>query len=555
MWPFTRRKKKASRMYQGATYGRLVNDWITSSSSLDAEIRSSLKRLRDRTRQLSRDNDYVRQALRVIVNNVVGQGIPFQSQVRMQRGGNLNERVNAEIEQAWWAWSRKDSCHTGGTLSFCDIERLVIRSVAEGGEILVRMIPNAFGRSRVPLALEIVEADLLDDDKNEILNNGNEIRMGVERDMWQRPVAYHILKKHPGDYTFGSKIATNGRETIRVPASEIIHLYLTERPGQTRGAPWFASAVMKLHHMSGFEEATMIRARAAAALMGFISSPEGELQGDAVQDGERVSEFSPGVFKYLNPGEQVQVPSLPTNETDFDAFMRSMLRSIGAGVGVSYESLSRDYSQTNYSSSRQGMLEDRDTWRALQKWLIDSFHQVVFERWLDMAVMSQALSLPRYEENPAPYAQVRWMPRGWSWVDPAKEVAAYKDAVRSGFMTVSDVVAQSGGDFEELIMQRQREIQLAEQLGVTLETDPANDQPAQAPAPDSNADSQPNPADQAARILRELKAPEVKVDVHPPAIEAPTVNVTVERTGVIKKIVQRDEKGLISNIIEEEVKA
>jgi lambda family phage portal protein len=236
--------------------------------------------------------------------------------------------------------------------------------------------------------------------------------------------------------------------------------------------PWLASAIQRLHHLQGYEEAEVIRARASSALMGFIESPEGELLGDEVVDGERVSNFEPGVFKYLAPGEKVTVPSLDAPDGQFEPFLRAMLRAMAAGLGCSYESVSRDFSQTNYSSSRLSLLEDRDHWRALQQYLIENFHQPVFEAWLEMAVLGGALGLPFYETDPERYRQIRWMPRGWAWVDPAKEVQAYKDAVRCGFKTLGEVVAEQGGDLEELMVSRAAELEMADELDLIFDTDP-----------------------------------------------------------------------------------
>jgi hypothetical protein len=145
---------------------------------------------------------------------------------------------------------------------------------------------------------------------------------------------------------------------------------------------------------------------------------------------------------------------------------------MAAGLGVSYATLSRDYSQSNYSSGRLALLDDRDNWRVLQQWLIENFHRQVFDEWLGLAVLSGEVQLQGYETNPDFYHSVRWIPRGWQWVDPAKEMAAYKDAVRCGFTTVTDVVAQQGGDIEDVMQQRQRELQMAEEMGLVFDTDP-----------------------------------------------------------------------------------
>jgi lambda family phage portal protein len=459
------------RMYQGAQFSRLTADWVTSNTSADSEVYGSAQKLRDRARQLCRDNDYARQALRAIEGNVIGQGIPFQSQVRMQRGGKLDTGINDAIEAAWKRWSYAQHCHTGGKLCFADIERLVIRACAESGEVFIRLVRQSFGGSTIPLAMEVIEADQLDDGLNGRSQQGNEIRMGVEVDGWGRPIAYHFLAYHPGDYQFSNQQISTQRHK-RIPAEEVIHLYRSERPGQTRGVTWFASAIQRLHHLAGYEQAEVVRARASSALMGFITSPEGELIGDDVMDGERVSNFEPGVFKYLNPGEEITVPSLDAPDGQFEPFLRAMLRAMAAGIGCSYETISRDFSQTNYSSSRLSLIEDRDHWRILQSWLIENFHRRVFSEWLDLAVLSNALALPGYEQQPERFKAARWMPRGWAWVDPAKEVAAYKEAVRCGFKTLADVVAEQGGDLDELLLARQSELAKLDEMGIVVDSDP-----------------------------------------------------------------------------------
>lgn len=459
------------RMFEGALTSRLTNDWVTSGSSVDSEIWSSLRTLRNRARQLARDNDYAAQALRTIQSNVVGKGIPFQAQVKKQRGNKLDQAVNDQIEQVWSKWCRAQYCHTAGRLSFSDIERLLIRSVAESGEVLVRIVKQPFGGSPVPMALEVLEADWLDDRMTgRAGENGNEIRMGVEVDRWNRPVAYWFLPKHPGDYLVSGTQQAQLGNPVRVPADEVIHLYVSTRPGQSRGIPWMASCIKRMHHLAGYEEAEVVRARASSALMGFITSPEGELQGDDVMDGERVSNFEPGVFKYLQPGESVSVPQLNAPDGQFEPFMRAMLRGMSAGLGISYSSLSQDMSQTNYSSSRLALLEERDNWRVLQQWMIDSFHQRIFEAWLDLAVLSGALQLPLYETDPDRYRKVRWMPRGWSWVDPQKEITALREAEMAGYVTKAEIIAESGGDIEEVFTQRRRELDLAADLQLTFDT-------------------------------------------------------------------------------------
>lgn len=473
-WPSFKRSAPSKRSYGGANMSRLTADWITMSTSGDAEIRGSLKMLRNRTRQLERDNDYIQSYLREVENNVVGLGIQMQPQVKMVRGKKLNEGLNAEIRDAWYEWCDKDKCHVAGKLSFFQMERLLARSVARDGELVFRKIRQTFGDSKVPFALEVIEADRLDDEYNGRAENGNEIRMGVELDQWGKPAAYYFFTYHPGDYPFSGTKVSVGQRRMRVPAEEIIHPFVTHRASQTRGVPWMASAIMRLRHMQGYEEAEVIAARASAAIMGFVQSPEGELKGDDVQGGERVTDFEPGVFKYLQPGETVSVPNNTRPGGQFSPFMKMQIRGAAAGVGCSAEMLSKDFSESNYSSSRLALLADRDNWRSVQDWMIENFHQQVFEGWLEMAVLSGELNIPDYEINPKKYESVRWMPRGWAWVDPLKEVSAYRDAILGGLTSATKIIAQEGEDIEDLYNEIDAERNMASKLGLVFDTDAKN---------------------------------------------------------------------------------
>jgi lambda family phage portal protein len=225
--------------------------------------------------------------------------------------------------------------------------------------------------------------------------------------------------------------------------------------------------------LHGYEEAEVVRARAASALMGFITSPEGELVGDEIYDGDRVSEFTPGVFKYLQPGESVTVPDLNAPDGQLEPFTRSMLRAAAAGIGVSFESISKNFSESNYSSSRLSLLEERDTYKVMQRYMIENFHQEVFAAWMDMAVLSGELNLPGYETNPERYRTAKWVPRSWEWVDPQKEVNAYKIAVRSGFKTLGQVIAEQGGDLDDYLTARQSELAKLDDKNIVVDTDPS----------------------------------------------------------------------------------
>jgi lambda family phage portal protein len=433
--------------------------------------------LRNRARQLVRDNDYAKRAKALVVNNVVGTGIRLQMQVRMQRGGGrLDKVVNDAIETAWIKWCRKATCDVAGRLSMHQIERMAVGAMVESGEILVRMVPQSFGGGRVPLALQVFESDQLDENyTGGSTAQGNEWRMGVEVDQWGRPVTYAFLNKHPGDTALGGH--NPAARHLLVPAREVIHLFVPERPQQTRGVSWFAAGIQRLHQLAGYEQAALVRARAASALMGFITSPEGagNTYGEEVIDGEHVTSFEPGIFKTLFPGQTVEVPQINAPDGQLEPFVRGMLRAFASGLGVNYAALSGDYSQSNYSSSRLAQIEDRDCWKVMQQYIIDELLTPVFERWLELAVLSGVLRLPSYDLSPDRFCACRWMTRGWAYIDPKKDVEADQVAIRCGLKTQAQVVAEQGGDLEELLLARKSEVDRAQELELQFDTNPADD--------------------------------------------------------------------------------
>lgn len=456
------------RSYAGAAVGRLTSDWNPLNTSADSEIVTSLRSLRARSRQLTRDNEYALRGKKLCQTNVVGQGIGMQAQVANGRG-RLLDNVNAAIEDAWETWCGKLTCHTAGTLHFHDIERMVVGELFEAGEVLVRIVKQSFGGSAVPLALEVIEADrLIDAWQTAKAPNGNAIRMGVEVDQWGRPQAYWLYPTHPGDYQFTS---FQPSRFIRVPADEIIHLFVQDRVPQTRGVPWMHAALKRLNDIGGYAEAEIVAARASASIMGFIKSPEDQPGDDPTTD-QPTFDLEPGVVRKLQSGEDFTGfnPSRPN--AAMDPFMRLMLRGVASAIGVSYESLSRDYSQSNYSSSRLSLLDDRDLWRVLQSWMVRNLRMPIHTIWLEQAVLGGALAIPDFYSNRAKYQRVRFRPRGWSWVDPIKEVAAYESAVQAGFMTVGDVVAATGNgqDLEDVLKARRAELDLMASMDLHFST-------------------------------------------------------------------------------------
>ena len=451
------------RAYNAAKIGRLTNDWTTTTTSANREVRNDIKVLRARARQLERDNDYVRRYFKLLENNVLGaHGIGFQSKSR-DLNGQPDTVANRKVEQAWADWSRAENCTVSGKQTFLDVQRLVLRSVARDGAVLVRKVRNWQNDYR--FAIQVIEIDHLDVEQNQKLPNGNLVRMGVELDRWERPVAYYILNGHEGD-EFG---VTRPTKRQRIPADEMMLVTQTERPHQVLGVPWLASSMMSLSMLHGYLEAEVTAARIGAAKMGFFTKSEsGEgYQGEEDEQGNLITQVEPGVFETLPSGVSFQsfAPDHPTNA--FPAFVKACLRSVSSGLGVSYNSLAGDLEGVNYSSIRAGLLEERQEWMGTQGWFIEHFLDPLFREWLSYALLSDALQLPATKETK--FRAIEWKPRRWSFVDPLKDVQANVIAVQNGFKSRRGVVAEAGGDFEAVVDEISQDQDLAEGMGVDFE--------------------------------------------------------------------------------------
>jgi len=455
-------KKPRRRAFEAASTGRLFNDWMTATKSADADIRYTLKAMRARSRDLAQNNDYARRYLDLVATNVVGpRGITLQVRAR-EPNGALDQLANQILERAFYQWGRPGICTVDGRLSWVDAQKVFIESVVRDGECFVLFVEDE--ANPFHFRLQFIDADLVDQDKNEVLPDGTQIRMGVEVDATGRPVAYYVKVRHPDDYQYSGQYVRD----IRIPADRMIHAFRQDRVGQTRGTPWTATAMTRLKMLGGYEEAELVAARIGASKMGFFISESGdEFQADGPNaDGTLNMNAQPGEFMQLPAGVNFKEYNPQHPSTAFREFEKAMLRGIASGLGVSYTSLANDLESVSYSSIRQGLLEERDQWRTVQHWMIEHFCQPVYLRWLRNALDFGAVSLPgnKYFK----FSETQWVPRGWQWVDPRNEAEAQIVAINNGLMTRTQALAERGLDIEDVLRERASEDELITSVGVTL---------------------------------------------------------------------------------------
>lgn len=446
-------------VYAGANVSRLTADWVAAPLSADAAIRGDLRLTRDRARQLVRDNAYAQRYVTAAADNIIGaDGVRLQCLNRTSAGA-LDDDVNDAIETAWEDWCLPEHATVDGLLSMTDVACLAVEMWKQDGEALIRLwdgFDNPHG-----FAVQPLDADMLDHMYTGIAPSGNEVRMGVERNRWGRPVAYWLWKVHPND-TGLFAAAEQRRE--RVDAKDIIHLYTVERPGQSRGITAFACVMGELNHLGSYQEAELIAARQGAAQPIMY---EQDPQHSAVAEDtptEMPQEVEPGANYLLPIGVTATVMKAEHPSQSFGVFMKAVLRAIATGLGISHASLTGDLSDANYSSMRDGKLTERDRWRRAQRWLAVQLYRRVFLRWLRMAALKGTVALPSFDV--ARYAAHRWLPRGWAWVDPEKDIKAAALEIAYRLNTRTNVAGGNGRDFGEIAAEIAAEEELLAELNL-----------------------------------------------------------------------------------------
>jgi lambda family phage portal protein len=483
-WSAQRQSGGVRRDYEAGQTGRLTQSWVTTSMSANQEIYRSLRAMRARARQLAKNDAYAKRFIAMVVQNVVGPaGIRLQSLAADLQADYTevpDDPARKIIEREWRLWGKRGQCEVTGGLSWRGVLAMIAAGWARDGEILVRRLRGArYGRHGY--ALQLLDPDRLDETYNNDLPNGNQVRMGVELNAMGRPVAYHLLAEHPGDFTFVH--ARGGRKRERVPASDVWHDFVRDRPEQVRGVPPMHAAMIRLHHMGRFDEAAVIAARIGASELGFLQRPDGEPPEDFAEGADAKDawkfyiDVEPGKWRSLPPGYEVKDIPRKYPEANYAAFAKACLRGIASGLNVAYNSLANDLEGVNYSSIRQGVLDERDAWRLLQSWMIEGTCETLATDWIEMSLLTRAVPLDPGKLGK--FSAFGWQARRWSWVDPKNDVESDLLQANAGLKSRTRIAADQGDDLEDVFAEIQAEKALAEKYGVELKAL----KPASAPAP------------------------------------------------------------------------
>lgn len=390
------------RAYEAGEVTRFNDGWIPINEDTENTDKTQRDLIKARARYLERNSDIAGAAVGGIVRNVVGTGIKPQA-----RTGD--EALNRRIETLWREWTAAENCDITGQQSFEELQAMLLRRKIVDGEILIKKVVARKGRH--PLKLQVIKSDLLSSFMIYAPKTNNVIRSGVELDDYLRPLAYWIDRKSPDGYV--------EYNPDRVPAAQVIHLWSRSQPDQIRGISDLAPIIKRLKDTQDYLDAETITARIAACFSVFVTTQTGAPnmpgriganRGDP--EGKRLKSIRPGMVNYLAPGESIETANPSRGLANARDYVAIQERLAGAGLGLSYELMSRDFNTSSFSSARQGMLEDRKTFEPIQNFMAAHLCDPIYREWMDLCVMAGSLDIPDYFEHRTAYQNVEWVTPG-----------------------------------------------------------------------------------------------------------------------------------------------
>lgn len=458
IWTLRRQRARLAadqlRHYEAASTGPRTSNWRRGSGDANAVIGPALQRTREIARDLVRNNPFAESALSSIVDDAVGWGI-------LAKPATKNDHVTT----LWREWAETPACDADGRHDLYGLQKLVMRTVVESGECLVRRrIRRPEDGLPIPLQIQVLDPDFLDTSKDTstIPTGGRRIIQGVEFDAIGRRTSYWLFQEHPGSSSgiYGASVA--------VPAESVLHIFKVSRPGQVRAPTWFAPTILRLREFDEFEDATLVKQKIAACLAVLTTDVDGTAPALGTADDTRqppTDQISPGAVLNLAPGRTVTVVD-PPQVRDYEAFSRNVLRAIATGIGVTYEDLTGDYTDMPFSAARMSKIRHE---RRIYDWrwrlLIPQFCDPVWA-WAMQAAAIMSLV------GPGDPPRAKWTPPPMAMVDPDKEGLAVQRNIRTGVQSWPETARERGYDPDELLDEIADSNRKFDEKGVVLDCDP-----------------------------------------------------------------------------------
>jgi lambda family phage portal protein len=447
---------RAVRGYAAAQDLRSSAQWAPSGGSANAEVGAAAATVARRARDAVKNDPYAARIVDLWTGNAVGAGITTR----------WPDKTHAA---AWRRWAEGTGCDAEGRLDLYGLQALAMRAVVESGECFVRLLPAEVSASNpVGLRLQVLESDHLDTARNGMVEAAPTLQ-GIALGEAGRPVGYWLHRVHPGASWLlppGQRFASE-----MVPARDVLHVYRKRRPGQLRDVSWLAPVLARLRDLGDYEAALLMKAKIEACLAAVVteegddalSGPASGLLKDA--QGRAVEAFEPGMILYRRGAGSVEVVN-PSGGGSHAAFARRALEAASVGAGLTYDQVSGDLAQANYSSLRAGKIEFRRLCEQVQYgMLVPMLVRPVAERFHAHGALLGLWGAGMPDG-------VSHVPPAHEMIDPLKDTAALVAQVRAGFVPQPEAAGAFGYDFRQVVEMVREANALLDEAGLALDTDP-----------------------------------------------------------------------------------
>lgn len=467
----------------GSKSRRGLKGWSTLNNDANADILPDLPTLRDRSRDLIRNNPLATGAIKTKVTNVVGTGLRLQSRIDRAVLNMSDDQANeweAKTEREWRLFWESKNCDITRAQNGTGLTRMVYRQSKENGDVFIVLPRKKQQHCPYDLRLQVIEADRICNEKYK--PDTATLAGGVETDTSGAPIKYHILKHHPG-----RRLYKNGMEWDLVPAfgsnlglRNVIHLFAPDRPGQSRGVPDLAPVIEPLKQLGRYTEAELMAAVVSGMFTVFIESDSGDPTFDLSDTADETEAKSSdddyklgnGAIIGLAKGEKVHDSNPGRPNAAFDPFTQSILRQIGVALELPFEILIKHFT-ASYSAARAALLEAWKYFISERQWLADNFCRVVYEVWMYEAVILGRIAAPGFLSDPMmrkAYLGSDWVGPIKGQIDELKEIKAAKERADMGVSTLSEITAEmTGGDWEKKHPQSVKEYNARKKAGLIVE--------------------------------------------------------------------------------------
>jgi len=419
-------------------------DLLSADAASSPQVRVIL---RARSRYEIANNSYAKGIVLTLANYIVGTGPRLQVQTE-------DSKVNREIESKFSDWM--------AATGFARKLRLMRMSQTESGEVFGLLATNPRIDFPVQLDIRVIEADQVATPIELMAVTGDRIVDGIVFDEFDNPIAYHVLRHHPGSSSVLRGFSLG--QFSKVPAESVLHLFRVDRPGQSRGVPEFTSVLPQFALLRRYTLAVLMSAEQSAVTSGVIYSDAPGEEQVAIDPMDSV-ELERGSWLTMPAGWKIGQIKAEQPTTMYKEFKREVLNEICRCVNMPFNIAAGNSSDYNYASGR---LDHQMFFRSIgvdRSRMTQLVLDPVFEAWINEAVLIEGF-LPQKVRALSFEAPHQWIWDGFEHVDPAKEANAQETRLKNNTTTLAVEYARGGLDWESELRQRARELDLMRELGI-----------------------------------------------------------------------------------------